>query len=319
MFALLLAVGCGDGGPGGSDETGTMADTIAALPDGSEGEPLRVMFTPAEGGRKDGTISEYKPLFDTITEEFNIHFTINVGESYEQVVEKMVAHEIDIAYFGPFTFYQAKQKGAAELLAVPVSEGKSVYYSGIFVLRSLGARNLQDLRGRRVAFGDINSTSSFAYPVAMLLKAGVDPIKDLDEIYITGSHADALAALASGKVDAACSSLTRFQNAVSEGLIDPFSVRLLLVSDAIPYPPMAMNAHLDSSVKTRLRHAFANVHERPGVDPEMIRGYAGTRASRYRTDLPEAKFDKAMKELSIVTDELKKAILEKAKESQGVL
>ena len=55
------------------------------------------------------------------------------------------------------------------------------------------------LHGKSVAFGDLNSTSSFHFPVAMLLEQGIDPVSGLGKVILAGSHGNALAALHEGK------------------------------------------------------------------------------------------------------------------------
>ena len=281
---------------------------------GSAKKPLRVLLIPADGGTEDGTIADFQPVFTAITREYDLHFDIKVAQSYNAVVEGMANGQLEVAWFGPVTYHLAKQRGAAELLAVGVSRGESVYYSGIFVRKEAGLKQIEDLKGKSVAFGDVNSTSSFNYPVAMILAAGLDPVRDLDKIYMTGGHANALAALAAGKVDAACASFSSFEKAIANGQVDPDQVVTLARSEPIPYPPMAMHVNLDASIKRRLREAFGNVHRAEGVTPDMIRGYGGKTVDRYDARFSESEFDRAMEFLAGVTDELKTEILKKASE-----
>jgi len=313
----LITISCGM--PGCDSTTSTSFDgTLSTSPNstiGSVDRPLRVLLIPADGGTEEGTIADFEPIFKAITKDNDLHFDIKVGQSYNAVVEGMVNEKVDVAWFGPVSYNLAKQRGAAEFLAVGVKDGQSVYYSGIFVNSIANFAGLTDLKGKSIAFGDLNSTSSFNFPVAMLLDAGIDPANDLSHIYFTGSHANSLAALAAGKVDAACASYTSFEKAVTNGQIDPDQIIPLVKSDPIPYPPMAMHVKLPDSLKERLRRAFDSVHEADGIRPEMIRGYGGKMIDRYSTDFSEEEFDKSMAMLAAVTDELKEELLKKA--SQG--
>jgi phosphonate transport system substrate-binding protein len=148
----------------------------------------------------------------------------------------------------------------------------------------------------------------------MMLEAGIDPIKDLSEVHLTGSHATALALLAAGKVDAACASYSSFEKSVGNGQIDPAKTHPLAKSDPIPFPPLAMHVDLADDLKQKLREALSRVHEAAGVTPEMIRGYGGKKVDRYDTNFSEAEFDKAMSKLARVTDALKAEMLKKAAE-----
>jgi len=153
------------------------------------------MLIPADGGTEQGTLADYSPLFDAIAKASNLHFDLKVGQSYNAVVEAIVADKLEIAFFGPATYHQARARKGAQLLAVAVEKGQSVYYSGIFVQKESAIKSISDLKGRNIAFGDVNSTSSFLFPLSMMMSAGVDPINDLNKIFMTGSHANSLSSL----------------------------------------------------------------------------------------------------------------------------
>ncbi len=279
---------------------------------GTAAHPLRVMLIPADGGTASGTRADFAPLFNAVSRSTGLHFDLRVGQSYSAVIEAMKSGLIDIAWFGPVSYVQARAAGAAELLAVSVVHGESVYYAGIFVPSDAPIRTVADLKGKRVAFGDINSSSSFAYQVAMMLDAGLDPSRDLASIRMTGSHAASLSALAEGMVDAACLSFESYMRAVNRGAIDPQRFRVLARSAPIPNPPMALHPALAPDLKATLRTAFARVNEDPTITPDMIRGYGGKRVDRYDAAFPESAFDQPAQTLARIGDELRAAILRKA-------
>lgn len=285
---------------------------VGAASPGEASQPLRVMLVPADGGTESGTRADFVPLFKAITRQTGLQFDLRVGQSYAAVIEAMKARQIDIAWFGPVSYVQARAAGAAELLAVPVQSGNTVYYAGIFVPAQSALHTLDDLRGKRVAFGDVNSSSSFTYQVAMMLAAGIDPARDLAAVRITGSHAASLAALAEHQVDAACLSFDSFERAVNTGAVKAADFRVLLRSDPIPNPPMAMSTALPQALKARLREAFAEVHQAPGITPDLLRGYAGKRVDRYDTQFPESGFDRPAELLARISGEVRAAMLRKA-------
>lgn len=148
---------------------------MAAQNDGSAAKPLRVILVPADGGTEDGTKKDFQPIFSAIEQSTGLKFDIKVGQSYGSVVEAMCNGAADIAWYGPLSYLQAKERGCSELLALAVSKGQSVYYSGVFARTDAGIDGLADLKGKKVALGDVNSTSSFAVPVAMMMAGGVEP------------------------------------------------------------------------------------------------------------------------------------------------
>lgn len=281
----------------------------AKLPDGSKEHPLRVLMVPADTGTDDIT-KDYAPVFNGITKHYGIHFDIKAGSSYAAVVEGMCNNQADVAWYGASSYGEANAKCGVDLLAVDVKKGDSVYYSGIFTAKGNGIKTLKDLKGKSIAFGSTSSTSSFNFPVAMLIAAGLDPVKDFKKVVIAGSHSASLAALAEGRVDAAAASYNSFGKAVKKGAIDSSKFKPLAKSQPIPNPPLAMNKHLDSSLKAKLRNAFNNIHTK--IDPSMIRGYGGKKVDRYDANFDENKIFDALGKLGAVTKQVKVDMIEKA-------
>jgi phosphonate transport system substrate-binding protein len=308
------ALGCGKKGADGADppsSQGKAGSTTRWPRDGSSERPLEVMLIPADGGTEDGTKADFLPLFTAITRSEGLHFDVRVGTSYGAVVEAMANGQVDVGWFGPVSYMQAKKRAGAELLAVAVEHGFSTYFSGIFVRGDAPMQSVGDLKGKTIALGDPSSTSSYAFPLAMLIEAGVDPIDDLRKIVLAGSHVNSLAACAEGRVDASAASFNSFEKAVNEKKIEPDKLRPIAKSQPLPNPPLAMHPALDPEVKRKLRAGFANVHKAPGITPDQVRGYGGAKVERYDVDYPEAEFTKIGQRLEKV-DALKDAILKKA-------
>jgi phosphonate transport system substrate-binding protein len=282
------------------------------LNDGTAAKPLRVMLIPADGGTESGTKADFMPLFNAVSKTTGLVFDVKVGQSYGSVIEAMSNGQIEIAFFGAVSYTAARKRGAAELLAVSVEKGASVYYSGIFVRSDSGINSFADLKGKSLALGDVNSTSSFNYPVAMLLAEKVDLINGMGAIVMAGSHANSLAALNEGKVQVCAASFDSFEKAVKQNAIDPTRFKVLAKSIPIPNPPLAMHTGLPAATKKMLRDAFGSVHQAPGVTPDMIRGYGGKKVERYDTTISEEVMAEAVAKLDAVTDQVKAAILTKA-------
>jgi phosphonate transport system substrate-binding protein len=283
-------------------------------PDADEAKTLHVLLIPADGGTESGTLADYQPVFDAVGKSAGLHFTLKVAQSYGAVVEAMCNGTADVAFVGPVTYLQAKERGCADLLAVAVKDGQSVYYAGLFARKDEPISKIDDLRGKSVAFGDVNSTSSFVFPIAMLLQAHIDPVKDLGPLRLTGSHANSLAALVQSRVDAAALSFDSYDKAVREGVPGATDVRVVARSEAIPYPPLVMNSKLSPALKAKLQAAFEGVAKAPGIKPEMIRGYGGAQVDGYDAHFPAERFDGAARKMALLSDDLKGEILKKSAE-----
>ncbi|PPK51092.1 phosphate/phosphite/phosphonate ABC transporter substrate-binding protein [Marinobacter persicus] len=285
------------------------AFTMAAASDGTSDRPLRVVLIPADGGTEDGTRKDFEPIFNAISEATGLNFELKVGQSYGAVVEAMCNGSADIAWFGPVSYLQAHDRGCANLLAMAVRKGGSVYYSGIFARKDSGIDSITDIRGKRIALGDVNSTSSFNIPVAMLLREGVDPASDTAKVNLAGSHANVLSALSQGLVDVGGASFDSYEKALNAGAIDGNDIKVIAKSAPLPYPPLAIQPEVSADVKSRLRKAFNNVHTMPGIKPEQIRGYGGKQVDRYTSDVSEETMAEVGDMLNAVTRDVKQSIL----------
>lgn len=279
---------------------------------GSAASPLRVLLIPADGGTEDGTKADFLPLFNAITRSSGIHFDVQAGQSYSAVIEGMCAGQAEIAWLGPVSYVEARKRGCAELLGVEERDGSSTYYAGLFVRAASGIEKPADLAGKSLALGSQHSASSFSYPLAMLVKAGIDPLKDMSEIRLTGSHANSLLALQNGLVDVAGASFVSFERAVNQGGLNAADFRLVMKSDPIPNPPIAMHPGLPGPAKLALKKALGEAHETPGISPDAIRGYGGKRVDRYNTEAEDALFDAMANTIGFIDSDYQSAILLKS-------
>ena len=290
----------------------SITGALAQQADGSADNPYRVMLVPADGGTADGTIADFQPIFEAVTQSTKLNFDIKVGQSYSSVMEAMCSDVIDIGWYGPASYVPIHERGCAELLAVDVKGGESVYYSGIYTRPDTGIKSLADLKGRTLALGDPNSASSFMAPVLMVVQAGVDPVNDIATVRLTGSHSNSLQALEQGQVDASGASISSLNKAIEQGAVSADKI-LVLGKMALPNPPLAMNTGLPDEVKASLRDAFATVHEAEGITPEMIRGYGGKQVDRYATDISEDMMQPVADALKRV-DPIREDLIRKASE-----
>ncbi len=298
----------------GSTSVQAASDNAPGTP-GAADTPLRVMLVPTDGGTEDGTLADFKPIFNAVSRTSGLKFELRVGQSYASVVEGMINNLVDIAFVGPTLYLQAAAKGAAEPLAVAVLKGESVYYAAFFAKKGFELPDIAMMKGRSMAFGDVNSSSSFTIQVGMLIKAGVDPARDLSKVFLTGGHTNSLNALAEGHVDVSAASLNSYQKGVNKGAIDPEEIVPVAVSVPIPYPPFIMLPTLPEDVKVRLREGFDTVHEDPQITPEMIRGFGGILVDRYTSDISHDTFAAVQEMLDLATAEVKGEMLKKASEN----
>jgi len=287
--------------------------TVAEVsPIGSTTNPLKVSITSY---LKDGkhVVQNTKQLLDAITSEFEIYFKLSYKESYGEIIKALCTQQTQLALLSTYTYgeFRKKCRNVGEVLATKIVGGSYAYYSGIFVRRGEGINTLKDLIGKNIALGSQYSSSSFNYPLSMLIEAGINPVNDFEHIFVTGSHQASIRALVTGKAIAAGTYFKAWLKAVNNGYVDPLYFKPLAKSVQVPNGPFVIQKRLPKKLKKKLRRAFRIVHIIIGSDRFNS---VGNKIDRYEVNLDEQIYLDALKSLEIVTDEIKNSILEKAKQ-----
>src|SRR5450755_2194720 len=156
---------------------------------------------PAENGT--GVLDRYMPFVNYLSKELGIKVTLRVANDYAAVIEGQRAGNIHIGYYGPASFARARLTGVkTDAFVIDVnSDGSKGYYSVFYVLAKSPYQKLEDLKGKNLGLVDPNSTSGYNMPLFALDKRHIDAEKFFAKSLVTGSHENAVIALAQGTVD----------------------------------------------------------------------------------------------------------------------
>ena len=113
---------------------------------------------------------------------------IKIFRTYDEGIDALVKGEVDLVRFGPASYILAKAKNPnISLVAMEAKKGKKRFQGMIFVPKRSPIRQLQDVKGKRFAFGDHNSTIGRYLAQVELIKAGIYE-KDLAACKYLGRH-----------------------------------------------------------------------------------------------------------------------------------
>jgi len=99
---------------------------------------------------------------------------IEIFRSYDEGIDALVTGQVDFVRFGPASYILAQEKNPKiSLLAMESKNGEKIFQGMIFVPKDSPIKNLKDLKGKRFAFGDHNSTIGRYLAQAEMVKAGV--------------------------------------------------------------------------------------------------------------------------------------------------
>lgn len=280
LFALAMVVGC---------------SKKADEPAGGASRTLRLSMIPTTDPGKMARESE--PLVAYLEKAMGAKVELTVPLNYAAVVEAFGAGKVDIAYFGGFTYVQARKRFEAQPL---VQRERDREFHSLFITQTDSPiASLADLKGKSFAFGDVNSTSGHLMPEYFMRQASVDPEVIAKAIYTGGHDATALA-VANGKADAGALDETVFRQLTKDGKLD--AARLRVFHTTPPYFDYVWAARkaLDPALADAFSNAMlaldaSNPQHKPVLD--LLRGTRYVKAE-------DASYDK-LREAAIAAGLLK--------------
>jgi phosphonate transport system substrate-binding protein len=269
---------------------------------------------PAENGS--GVTERYGPFVSYLSKELGVKVTLRVANDYAAVIEGQRAGNIHIGYYGPASFARARLTGVkTDAFVIDVnSDGSKGYYSVFYVLANSPYQNIEDLKGKNFGLVDPNSTSGNNMPRFKLNHLGIDPDAYFSKVIFTGSHENAVLALAQGTVDVAAnwwnseddSNLTRMLNKdmvkSSDGkTLTKADFRIIGKSDMIINSPYAYLSELPDDMKAAIKQAFLDAATK---DPEAFKKLSDGK-NRPWEPITNADYDKTVELIKFV-DSLRK-------------
>ena len=201
---------------------------------------LNVALLPDKAAAK--IIQDNQGLKAYLESQLGKQVRLHVLTNYAAMIESVRAGNIDLAYFGPLSYCLAKAKCNIDCFAAKIKDGKTTYRSVIIANKDAGIHSFADIKGKKMGFGDVASTSSHLMPKYTLFKkAGLREKRDYEEHFL-GKHDVVAINVQSGNLDAGGLNEFIFAGLVEHGKLSMDKVVVIGYSDAWPdYPWVYQN------------------------------------------------------------------------------
>ena len=215
----------------------------------------------------DGSNKEDRaPLQAYLTKAMGQSVNIEAPGTIKETVGHLADGSYDFACLGALVYIRAHAKYGVIPL---VQRTADLQYHSVFITGTHSSiHSLNDLKGKKFAFGDIDSTSAHLMAYRELKQSGINPETDLRSRY-SGSHPATAAMVANGTVDAGVIDETVFGFLISGGQLDTSKVRIFYTSK--PYLDYVYVARKDVSQSVRERFVRALIALRQGKDDSVLR------------------------------------------------
>ncbi|HUN48269.1 MAG TPA: phosphate/phosphite/phosphonate ABC transporter substrate-binding protein [Stellaceae bacterium] len=253
---------------------------VAALFSSAAGaeDAVRVGMIP-DAGATQVSIDEKAPLRDYLAKAVGKPVELIIPTNYNATVEALGNGSLDFAYLGGLTYVKAHARYGVDPL---VQRDADREFHALFITGTDSpVHTLADLKGKRFAFGDINSTSGHLMPYAVMREAGIDANKDLTFRY-TGSHPATAKAVEAGAVDAGAIDESVYQAMLADGSLDKAKVRVFHTSP--PFVDYVWVARKDVGAAEREKFAQAFLALDPARDAKVLSILRGTKFVRATDD-----------------------------------
>lgn len=202
-------------------------------------------------------IKRFTPLADYLTKNIGQPVKVRVGRTYAEHIDAIGNDSVDVAYMGPVSYIKLVAKyGKKPLLARQEVNHQPFLRGVLFVRQDSAVRRLEDLKGKRFAYGDPNSTMSYVIPMRMLEQAGVSESK-LGHHEFLGAHKNVALAVLSGDFDAGGVKEEVFTEMAPKGL------RALAFGPPVADHVFVANAKLPVALVESMRRALVQLKKAP--------------------------------------------------------
>ncbi len=220
---------------------------------GGESEIIRFGIEPV-GGSPLSMSDKFTPLMEYLNKRTGKKFELQIVSDYEGIIRDISEGIMDCCFMNPITYLKTRGKYEIRLLVKAMVEGKSGYRSVIIVKSDGQIQTIQDIKGKRFAFGTPHSFSSYIAPRFMLLNAGIK-LQDLLHYEYLGPHENVVKAVLEGAFEA---------GGVTESIADQNKekgIKLIQFSDELPGFVITISKSMPESTQASLKQALLELKD----------------------------------------------------------
>jgi len=210
-------------------------------------------------------VERYQPLAEYLSAKTGVTVHLKVTPRYGNIIQNFSSSVLDGAFLGSFVYVLAHRKLGVEVLVRPENlDGVSTYHGVIFVRKDSGIKTVRDMRGKRFAFVDKETTAGYLLPVAYFRTRGIQNYRAyLKEVYFAGTHEDAIYDVLNKRAEIGAAKNTVLERlAVSDSRIKN-EIMILERSPDVPENGLAVRKELASALKEKLKQSMLDMAQDP--------------------------------------------------------
>ena len=216
------------------------------------------------------------PLVKYLEQKLGMKVEFTPVSDYAAAVEALVNKQVDMAWYGGFTFVQAHIRSGGKVVPL-VQREEDEKFRSVFISGDPTIKTLADLKGKNVSFGSQSSTSGHLMPRSFLLQANIDPDKDFKRVAYSGAHDATIAAVAAGKVDAGALNISVWEKFVADKKVDPNQVKVIFTTPQYFDYNWTVHADMPLAQREKITKAFLDLNKNTAEGKEILDSQRATR------------------------------------------
>lgn len=209
----------------------------------------------------------FKPLIAYLEAETGANISFRSSKDYAAFNEAFLHGEIDIAFMGPSIYaeFSNLHPEKIRLVATALANGQPTFKGVIVAKKDSAIKSLVDLKDKKFAFGDRDSTLSCFLPAAMLIDAGIFDSLTYD---FTGKHDNVATSVLNGTHDAGGLKPDVAEKYMEQGL------KIIAESAPIYEHTITVGAKIDDATMKKIQEALTKIKD-PAVYTTIQKNYTG--------------------------------------------
>lgn len=201
---------------------------------------------------------------------------------YDAMVDAFVKGDLDLAWNGPLGYVKIKRLLEQPCRVIAMRDVDIDFVTQFITNSESDMLTIEDLPGRRFAFGRRSSEQAGLVPYYILKQAGLNPDKDLAAISFfeereprsASDERDVVERVASGEFDAGAVSKRTLDVMAEDGSLSAHPVRVFWASPAYSHCCFTAQADMDSQLATQIEAAFLAITGSDEVERAVLEGEA---------------------------------------------
>lgn len=231
---------------------------------------IHLVFGLYSSDKPSAMVNTFRPLLNQIQQDLAqqlqqpVNIRIHIAASYDAGIDDLVQGRVDFARFGPASYVLAKQQNPAiQILAMETESGQKRFNGIICVHQDSPVQTLEQLKGKRFAFGDAHSTIGRYLSQNLLLQHGINA-QQLSSYAYLERHDRVGTSVALGLYDAGALKENTFNKLIQRG--EP--LRVLARFDNVTKPWLA-SANMPQDLQAALRQVLYQLHQHAQLNQDV--------------------------------------------------